>query len=463
MGTNTNVNDRLPFKVKLCYSAGGFGKSLPTVMLMAYSLYFYNNLCGIDPLIVSAVVFFARIWDFANDPLMAILVDRTRSRIGRCRVWLKYFSLPAGIAFALCFIMPDFGTSGKIIWFILFYVLQDMVGTATLVPINTMLGRITQNDAERAGINGMNGIFGLLANLVGGSFTVPLVQLCGGGNELRGFAFVGVIYGALFVLSNLIVYWGTRGYDPADELKEEKGGDEGKREHTSAGESIKALVTNVPWLMCVGMYFVVMVTVGIYTASGLYYFQYNLENTALYSIVNALTIFCSLAAYAFLKPAVKRFGCAKIGIGGAMIMFIGFFARFLLHDANTVIVITGSIFGNIGQAMTTSLIMLMVLNAGVYGQWKTGVAHEAVLMSGYSVSYKIGSTIATPIAGLLMGMVPWVEGAASQEQSVLNLFFYENTILPAAGALFAAFFAFLYLRYEKRFPEMRREIEARRR
>ncbi len=43
MGTNTNVNDRLPFKVKLCYSAGGFGKSLPTVMLMAYSLYFYSN------------------------------------------------------------------------------------------------------------------------------------------------------------------------------------------------------------------------------------------------------------------------------------------------------------------------------------------------------------------------------------------------------------------------------------
>ena len=121
-----NRDRTIPFKVKLCYSVGGFGKSLPTVMLMAYSLYFYNNLCGIDPLIVSTVILIARIWDFANDPLMAILVDRTRSGIGRCRIWLKYFSVPAGIAFALCFVMPDFAASGKVIWFIAFYVLQDL-------------------------------------------------------------------------------------------------------------------------------------------------------------------------------------------------------------------------------------------------------------------------------------------------------------------------------------------------
>ena len=105
--------------------------------------------------------------------------------------------------------------------------------------------------------------------------------------------------------------------------------------------------------------------------------------------------------------------------------------------------------------------MLMVLDCNVYGEWKTGVSHEAVLMSGYSVSYKIGSTIATPIAGVLLGMVPWMEGAASQEQSVLNLFYYEVTLFPAIGALLAAFFAFMFLRYEKRFPEMRHEIAAR--
>ena len=453
-----NRDRTLPFKVKLCYSVGGFGKSLPTVMLMAYSLYFYNNLCGIDPLIVSTVILIARIWDFANDPLMAILVDRTRSGIGRCRIWLKYFSVPAGIAFALCFVMPDFAASGKVIWFIAFYVLQDMVGTATLVPINTLLGRITTNDAERAGINGMNGIFGLLANLVGGSFTLPLIKLFGGGSELRGFAWVGILYGGLFALSNLIVYWGTKGYDPVDEpLQNPKV----RKEHVPAGESIKALVTNIPWLMCVGMYFFIMVAMGIYSGSQLYYFQFNLGNTGLYSIVNALTLFCSLAVYLFQKSAIKHLGCGRVGMIGALIMFAGFFVRFVSGDSSIVILLAGTIIGSFGQVLTVSVVMLMVLNAGIYGEWKTGVTHEAVLVSGYSVSYKIGATIATPIAGFLLSMVPWTEGAAVQEQSVLNLFFYENTLLPAAGGLFALVFAYFYYRYEKRFPEMRRETAER--
>ena len=443
-----SIERKLPFKVKLCYSVGGFGKSLPTVMLMAYSLYFYNNLCGIDPLIVSAVVFVARVWDFANDPLMAVLVDRTYAKAGRCRVWLKYFSLPAGIAFALCFIMPDFAATGKVIWFIVFYVLQDMIGTATVVPINTMLGRLTSVASERAAMSGMNGYFGILANIVGGSLTMPLVGFFGQGDEVRGFAYVGVIYGALFALSTLIVYWGTRGYDaPGDIYGGEK--EEGEKERVPVGESIKALITNVPWLFCVGMYFVIMVTLGIASASGLYYFEFNIGNVGLYSTSNAVALIGSIASYAVLKPAVKRIGCARFAILGALVMAVGYFGRFFLHDANAAVVIIGYTVGTLGQSITTSVIMLMVLDCNVYGEWKTGVSHEAVLMSGYSVSYKIGSTVA------------WVEGAAAQEASVLNLFYYEVTFMPAVGALIAALCAFMFLKYEKRFPEMRREIAAR--
>lgn len=452
---------QLPFRVKICYSVGGFGKSLPTVMLMAYSLYFYTDLCGIDPMIASVVILLARIWDFLNDPIMGILVDRTRSHIGRCRIWLRYFSLPAGIAFGLCFIMPDFGPTGKIIWFALFYVLQDMVGTAVLVPINTMLGRITHSDVERAGISAWNGVFGLIANLVGGSMTMPLVAILGGGDEIRGFAWVGVIYGLLFALSNYIVYWGTKGYDPIDEPQVGGDGRKIKEDHAPAGEAIKALLANRPWLMCVGMYFVIMVSSGIYSSASLFYFQYNLGNVALYSTINALSLFISLASYIFFQPAVKRFGCAKLGMIGGVVMFACFLGRFLLQDATSWILVLGSIFGTFGQSMATSTIMLMVLDSGIYGEWKYGVKHEAVLISGYSVSYKVGSTITTPIAGFLLGVVPYVEGADTQVASVLNLFFFENTLLPAIGGALAVIFAYGFLRYERRFPDMRREVARR--
>lgn len=40
-------------------------------------------------------------------------------------------------------------------------------------------------------------------------------------------------------------------------------------------------------------------------------------------------------------------------------------------------------------------------------------------------------------------------GAATQEQSVLNLFFYENTLLPAAAFLISALLGLLLVKFDK--------------
>lgn len=457
----TGLKDRdikLPFRVKAAYAAGSFGKTLLTCMLGAYSLYFYTNICGIDPIIASVIILVAKIWDFANDPIMGIIVDKTRSREGKCRVWLKYFSVPTGIIFALLFIMPDFGTTGKIVWFAIFYVLQDMFSTALLIPLNTMMGRMTTNDSERASMNAYSGMVGIAANLVAGSATLPLLSLFGGNDMKTGFAWVGVLYGVLYALSNLIVYWGTKGYDPVEAVADQTEETQNINGAGSGADSIKALITNVPWLLCIGMYFIIMLSVFTASNAGLFYFQYNLNDMNLYSIVNMLTLIVSVPAYILLKPAVKRIGCAKLAGLGCLLMAVAYAARFLLHDANSAIVIAGSVVGGFGQIMASSVVMLMVLNSSVYGEWKTGVSHEAILVSGYSVSYKVGSAIATPIAGFLLGMVPYVEGAATQEQSVQNLFFYENTLMVAVCCFIAMFLAFASVKYEKMLPQMRKEI-----
>lgn len=94
--------------------------------------------------------------------------------------------------------------------------------------------------------------------------------------------------------------------------------------------------------------------------------------------------------------------------------------------------------------------MLVVYDSYIYMRHKTGKpAPEALLVSGYSVSYKVGMAIATPIAGWLLGAVPYVAGAATQEQSVLNLFFYENTLLPAVAFLISALLGLLLVKFDK--------------
>ena len=91
METNTlNQMQKLPWKVKILYSSGDFAKTLLVIMTSAFSMFFYTDICGMDPKIVATIILIAKIWDFINDPMMGALVDRTRSKEGKCRIWLKY-------------------------------------------------------------------------------------------------------------------------------------------------------------------------------------------------------------------------------------------------------------------------------------------------------------------------------------------------------------------------------------
>lgn len=43
-------------------------------------LYFYTDVCGIDPTIAATIILIAKVWDIVNDPMMGAIIDRTRSK-----------------------------------------------------------------------------------------------------------------------------------------------------------------------------------------------------------------------------------------------------------------------------------------------------------------------------------------------------------------------------------------------
>lgn len=82
----------LPWRVKILYAAGSFSKALLAVAMAAFMLYFYTDVCGIDPTVAATIILIAKIWDIINDPMMGAIIDRTRSKEGKCRFWLKYIT-----------------------------------------------------------------------------------------------------------------------------------------------------------------------------------------------------------------------------------------------------------------------------------------------------------------------------------------------------------------------------------
>lgn len=442
-----SANKKLPLKVKWLFASGDFAKTLLVMMTMAFSLYFYTDVIGMDSKVVAIIILIAKIWDFINDPMMGAMVDRTKSKEGKCRMWLKYMSVPGGVVLALNFIMPELSATGKIVWVAITYTLQGMASTALMIPQNTLMSRISTDPVERAAINAYRGYFAIAANLLGGSIAMPFVIAAGNGNMRKGFAFLGILCGVLYAVNYLVVYFATKGYEPAS-IAAESPTEEAQEKQKA---SFKEVFSNGPWLVVLFAYFIINLAVSIAGTTGLFYAQYNLGNVDYYSTMNVIAIVGALLVYPFLSRLVKKFGNAKLIALGSSIAAISYLIRFLLHDANLLIIYIGYFFGNFGQSMASSVVMLVIYDSFIYMHHKTGKpVPEALLVSGYSVAYKVGMAISTPIAGWLLDSVPYVAGVATQDASVLQLFFNENTLFPAVGFLLSFCLGLILIKYDKK-------------
>ena len=62
-----------------------------------YLLYFYTNIMGISGTAAGLLLLVARVWDAINDPMMGMIIDNTHSKHGKCRPYLLYCAVPAGL------------------------------------------------------------------------------------------------------------------------------------------------------------------------------------------------------------------------------------------------------------------------------------------------------------------------------------------------------------------------------
>ena len=218
---------------------------------------------------------------------------------------------------------------------------------------------------------------------------------------------------------------------------------------------LSEILGNAPWLLVLASYFVVNLAQASVGSAGLFYFQYNLGNVALYSIFSFISIIASLIVFPMLSRLVAKFGSAKLIVIGNAIGAIFYMIRYITHDANNFILMGCSAIGTIGQILASSVVLLVVYDSFIYMKHKTGgkPVPEGVLVSAYSVAYKVGMALGAPLGGWLLATVPYVAGAATQEQSVLNVFFSLNTLVPALGFIVAMLFGLLLLKYDKQIRE----------
>ena len=103
---------KLSAKEKTAFGLGAVGKDMVYMLSASYILYYYQDVLGVSAMAMGIILMAARVFDAFNDPIMGVIVAKTRTRWGKFRPWLLVGTLCNAIVLYLM-VAPPAGMEWK--------------------------------------------------------------------------------------------------------------------------------------------------------------------------------------------------------------------------------------------------------------------------------------------------------------------------------------------------------------
>lgn len=71
---------KLSAKEKTAFGLGAVGKDMVYMLSASYILYYYQDVLGVSAMAMGIILMAARVFDAFNDPIMGVIVAKTRTR-----------------------------------------------------------------------------------------------------------------------------------------------------------------------------------------------------------------------------------------------------------------------------------------------------------------------------------------------------------------------------------------------
>jgi len=185
-----------------------FGGGAQALIGVLY-LIFLTDVIGLNPAIAATAILISKIWDAVSDPLMGVISDNTRTKIGRRRPFILGGGILVIIAFALMW-LPTGGwqsETAKVVFAIATFFFFSTVSTIILVPYSSLSAEITTNVKERNTVNIVRLVVSTLATAVCTLVPSMILEVYKAGNiGIETFYIVvGIGFGLFFALPLILI------------------------------------------------------------------------------------------------------------------------------------------------------------------------------------------------------------------------------------------------------------------
>lgn len=373
---------------RISYGMGDFAVNGMFTFVSTYLLYYYTDVVKIDLAVISVVMLIGRTADAVCSILVGGLVDRTKSRFGKCRPYLLFCSPPLGVMLGLLFYVPAID-SGKGIYCAVIYILFSVFYALVNVPYSTLLSLISRENAVRIRYN----VFKIAGANLGGMlvtmFTLRAVQKLERPG-VSGYTLTAAAAGVLAVAGLWLCAAVTK--EKVRMQREEK---------LPLKEFGRVALHNRHWLVFCGVMFISILYMTLHNQTTIYYAKYCLGRENISSFLLTLTPLACVVV-AFIMPGIAgRVGMKKITCIGNIMVVVSLAGTWLLEKSQAGLILC-SAFTSIGWAVASSMVFVMIPQLIDFTEWRDGCRAQGLMTSIVTFLMKMGAALSGLIGPLVL-------------------------------------------------------------
>ena len=470
-------NYKLSGRSKLSYALGAVGKDMVYMLSASYVLYYFQDLLGVSAVAMGIILMAARVFDAFNDPIMGVIVAKTKTRWGKFRPWLLIGTVTNAIVLFLMFAAPPkLDGAGLTAYAAIFYILWGVTYTMMDIPYWSMIPAFTKGGKERENLTTLArtcaGVGSAIITIATMAVVPMLGKMFGGveGNagEIVGFKYFSLIIAALFVLFTVLMCINIKEKSTA-EMK-----------IAGVGEMFRALVQN-DQAMTVTLT-IVLINMSIYITSNLviYFFKYDFGGTGwnnAYVLFNmfggAIQVLSMMLFYPLLRKKYTSLQIFYICLAMAVIGYAVLLLLAFTNMSSVFVLFVPAFFIFAANGMLTVITTVFLANTVDYGELKNDRRDESVIFSMQTFVVKLASGVAALVASICLSvnhlqsgtevsdadkLVDWSLGVAQSAKTGLRM---TMAVIPIIGLIIAFFwFKKKFILNEEKVAEITAAVQA---
>ena len=207
-----NLRDHTTREI-IAFSLLPFGLlTIQTLINTALNMYL-TDVLGLTLAMTGVVLSATKVWDAVNDPMMGLIVDRTRTKRGKCRPYILWTVIPVVLTTSMLFFPVNFGQKGNFAYAIIAYLLYYTAYTALDIPYQGLTPLVFPESKKRVKAISVSNIVGSIGTILPSVLFFTIAGLWGNQTveqEKTGYFMAALIFSVMAGIFIASSYFGIK-------------------------------------------------------------------------------------------------------------------------------------------------------------------------------------------------------------------------------------------------------------